>query len=105
MTTKDDVQTRARLPSVDAMLRLPQTQTLIDQHGRASVLAGIRETIDDERRRSDDGSSPEQILARLNARLATWLEDRETPSLRPVFNLTGTVLHTNLGRALLPREA
>jgi len=45
--------------------------------------------------------SPEDVIAHAAARLDTLAQ----PNLRPVFNLTGTVLHTNLGRALIAQEA
>ncbi|MBV9859994.1 MAG: L-seryl-tRNA(Sec) selenium transferase [Alphaproteobacteria bacterium] len=91
---------RAALPSVDRVLREPGAQQLIDDCGRALVLEAVRAALS-ERRGSGQGAEPEAILetARRTVR------DRLRPSQRRVFNLTGTVLHTNLGRAPLPEEA
>jgi L-seryl-tRNA(Ser) seleniumtransferase len=73
----------------------------IDRHGRASVLAVARAALDEWR------SEPSRAFdaAQFEQRCATQLESRAALNLRPVFNLTGTVLHTNFGRALLPQEA
>ncbi len=90
----------AALPAVDALLRHPDTARLIAAHGRAPATGAIREVLADLRssRTLLDESA---ILVRVEA----ILEKRSRPTLRAVFNLTGTVLHTNLGRALLPEEA
>jgi L-seryl-tRNA(Ser) seleniumtransferase len=70
------------------------------QHGRAAVTDAIRGVLADLRARKT--LDPEDsILSRVSERLSL----EAAPSLRPVFNLTGTVLHTNLGRAQLPEEA
>ncbi len=74
---------------------------MIDEHGRAGVLAAAREALDAWRA---DTSQPFDSTA-FEQRCRTQLEARAALNLRPVFNLTGTVLHTNLGRALLPQEA
>ena len=88
----------ARLPSVDRVLRWPLIAALAAHHGRAPVLDAARAALAACRAAAmvpDDAALCADIEARVQAALA--------PSLRPVLNLTGTVLHTNLGRAPLPR--
>jgi len=76
-------------------------------HGRDLVTEATRALLAEMRQRAaeqplDEAALAESVLlAELDQRLAALAQ----PNLRPVFNLTGTVLHTNLGRALLPDEA
>lgn len=85
------------------MLGFADVRALIEQHGRALVTQAVRALLA-ERRASP---SPETCLdeATLSANVATRTELLARSRLRPVFNLTGTVLHTNLGRSLMPAEA
>ncbi len=91
----------ARPPSLDKLLDSPTLRELIEQHGRASVLGTARDALEAWRA---DAAQPFDT-AQFEQRCRTQLEARAAMQLRPVFNLTGTVLHTNLGRALLPQEA
>ena len=86
------------LPSVDRLLQ--RSEALIEQHGRAAVTEAIRGVLADMRA-AKAVEPADAILGRVSQRLS----EAATPNLRRVFNLTGTVLHTNLGRALLPEEA
>ena len=93
--------TLRKLPSVDEVLRTAVAIEAGRRFGRPAVVAAVRDTIAAARA---DGIAPgntDQVAAAALKRL----EAREQPNLRPVFNLTGTVLHTNLGRALLAEAA
>lgn len=95
------------LPSVDRLLGDERTRELIVRYGRNMVTASLRQRLDVLRDGLKSGTgtladvAPEAIIDAVR----TALDTRSTPSLRRVFNLTGTVLHTNLGRALLPQSA
>jgi L-seryl-tRNA(Ser) seleniumtransferase len=96
----------AALPSVERLLRHPDCGELITGYGRLAVLESIRRVLEEVRSgmradRSFDLPSDSAILERVSRRLV----NQAKPSLRPVFNLSGTVLHTNLGRAPLPEVA
>ncbi|HTQ33056.1 MAG TPA: L-seryl-tRNA(Sec) selenium transferase [Stellaceae bacterium] len=89
---------RATLPSVDRVLR--EAGALIETHGRALTTEAIRDALA-AHRTAGEGAGADAIVAHAAAALAALTRK----SQRRVFNLTGTVLHTNLGRAPLPEEA
>src|SRR6266481_3225856 len=91
---------RVALPAVDHVLRSAEGEALIARFGRPLVLGAVRAVLD-ERRRCGASASAVAIAEAS----AAWLTHTMQPSQRRVFNLTGTVLHTNLGRAPLPEEA
>ena len=89
------------LPALDALLREPEGAVLVERFGRREVTQALRETLAARRAARAFGDPPAVLLDEAADRLAR----RAVASQRPVFNLTGTVLHTNLGRAPLPPEA
>jgi L-seryl-tRNA(Ser) seleniumtransferase len=96
---------RLRLPAVDQLLRSDAGVAMAARFGRTATVEALRQTLSALRNAARDGARVEAD-ERAIARAAQALLEREhAPSLRRVFNLTGTVLHTNLGRAVLPEQA
>ncbi|AIY40069.1 L-seryl-tRNA(Sec) selenium transferase [Collimonas arenae] len=95
------------IPAVDRVLNLPQTQTLLTQYGRTQVTAAVRRLLDELRSQALAGTLAASAIddSSLSSSLEQRLATASRLQLRAMFNLTGTVLHTNLGRALLPYEA
>ena len=94
----------SQLPSVDRLLSTTALASLVDLHGRAVVTGMVRDVLAETRAAVRDGASlPDE--AALIEKVGAGVTAKMRPRLRPVFNLTGTVLHTNLGRAPLPEEA
>jgi L-seryl-tRNA(Ser) seleniumtransferase len=97
---------RRALPSVDRLLGDSRVLPLIQRYGRTLVVEIIRAVLDGERAaRTQDSSGHTFDDSAFVAQCEVRLERETRLSLRPVFNLTGTVLHTNLGRAVMPRVA
>ena len=91
---------RRATPSVGGLLEQPEVRALLDAHPRSLVLDAVRLAVG-EVRTSAQSADPAEIARRAGMHLG--LASRR--SLRPVFNATGVILHTNLGRAPLPRSA
>lgn len=91
------------LPALDKLLR--ECAPLVAEHGHTLVAREARALLDGLRARAVAGELPRAELALLPQSLATRVSRRMQPNMRAVLNLTGTVIHTNLGRALLADAA
>ena len=92
------------IPSVDVVLRSHVGAVLVERFGGPAATASIRTQLQAQREAARAGHAPADADGIAAAAMAE-LEARGQSALRPVFNLTGTVLHTNLGRALLAEAA
>jgi L-seryl-tRNA(Ser) seleniumtransferase len=101
----------SQLPAVDKVLQAPGLQPLREAYGQEACTEAVREVLGRLRQQlldrlgSDDEAPVQADPASIVRAAQQRLQQRFTPRLRSVFNLTGTVLHTNLGRALLPQAA
>ncbi len=96
------------LPSIDQVLNDTRVESLIASYGRGTTAQELSNQLEQLRQAIMQGAQPgtrEQLTSQLidasEQALAQWFK----PSLRPVYNLTGVVLHTNLGRAPYPQIA
>ena len=95
------------IPSLDMLVRQPALAALVVRYGRTQVIDALRPHLESLRRAAVEGALPRAAMDEdaIASALTASLEDRARRRLGPVFNLTGVVLHTNLGRAVLPDEA
>jgi L-seryl-tRNA(Ser) seleniumtransferase len=97
-----------RLPSVDEMLLRPGIVALGSMVERGYAVATVREVLNQVRREIISGETADESAVGSEAieqRIVRTVETELAPSLRPVINASGVILHTNLGRAPLARAA
>jgi len=89
-----------KLPSVDALLNDPALHQGLERYGRPLITYAIRKIL--ERLRSE--KTTELETSSIVKRVLAMAKKLTSPSLRPVINATGIILHTNLGRAPLGKD-
>jgi L-seryl-tRNA(Ser) seleniumtransferase len=93
------------LPSVTSILATAAASALVERFGRAAATGVVRAAVAEARMALRAGASPVPTAEDIALQALVELEEKDRSALRPLFNLTGTVLHTNLGRAVLAEAA
>lgn len=95
------------IPKVDVLLEMEIIQLLIEQYGRENVMEAIREEMEALRAFIGACEEEEKIVRQIQdlpQQIVRHVERLHTPNMRMVINGTGTILHTNLGRAPISQE-
>jgi L-seryl-tRNA(Ser) seleniumtransferase len=93
------------LPSVSALLTAAESSRLQERFGRRAATDALRAILNDVREALKNGGAAAPSNDDFVLGAFALLERQEQSDLRPLFNLTGVVLHTNLGRAVLSEAA
>ena len=109
MKISDNQQTLLRmLPGVDQLLEQSKKEPFFAGIPKAVVVNSIRQALDSRRNRilaADPGIAEQSLSV---SRIMEWVKEAAakamTPNLKPLINATGVVVHTNLGRSLVPDE-
>ena len=94
-----------QLPSIDSVLIGPEAERLEQKYGRTLLLEGLRNVVGDYRQAIHGGASEIPSNQKILELCGNWLRVYLAPSLFPMINATGVVVHTNLGRAPLSHAA
>ena len=109
MSTSAKPELYRLLPSVDDVLRRQDTDAIVGHFGHDATVEAVRVRLNELRTRIASGEMTEDAIAAavqdFPAEIERRLRDAMAYSLRPVINATGVILHTNLGRAPLSRDA
>jgi L-seryl-tRNA(Ser) seleniumtransferase len=99
-----------KLPSVEELMSTPEVAQLAKEHDRDLVVGAARSVIDEVRLeilKSDQSDLAEEAVSldSLSSRVVSCVEAKFAPSLRWAINAAGIILHTGLGRAMMPESA
>lgn len=98
-------QLYSQLPAIDRLLRDPAIEPMVNQHGQTLISDLLRQMQAQAREAIKTHQHLPQWCQHWPQALQERLQQQQRPALQPVFNLSGTVLHTNLGRAMLAEPA
>src|SRR5512137_2756288 len=102
MTAMSQLQLR-NLPSVDALLQDHTLRDLEHRYGHSLLVEACRDTLEAARKSILAGGDAPMPALMIDA-VTTRVEQMVRPSLVPVINATGVIIHTNLGRAPLSED-
>lgn len=94
-----------QIPKIDEVLKDQRLSVFFESVPRETVVDSVREETEELRKRILEGETLPSEQDGMVDRIAARITSRNQKSLRPLINATGTILHTNLGRAKLSEEA
>lgn len=94
-----------KIPSIDKLLKSKCLEKPIEQHSRERVVQTLRAILEDFRKKIKKGIGLEISDEMIAVELESIIEEENSHSLKTVINATGTIIHTNFGRAILPKES
>ena len=99
-----------RLPSIDELMNVDEVARLVEYHDRDVIVGVARSVVDGVRtaiieQESVDNAEDLISLESLGGRVIAGVEAKFAPSIRRAINAAGIVLHTGLGRSVIPEKA